>query len=574
MEGCFGCWQEAQRADKVAGFLLALRTALKPEYYENISAVLKEVESASRLLRDMYDLFPIYRTRVPVVLYYLNIILPTFQKTMRDMLIYIDNGEIPARTQWTLMSQRLSDQGGMTLAQRFVMYCEALVQTVRLLSRCGIAFPSLQPFGIDDWLEILLTIVSTRSPLYDPTSLELLRVRKREEEKINMDSALIPFVMTDPRVPIVPHQAPPQPSQAELERRHWAEKIFDDQPHSITRLKHRRWSKCFGPPMVDSMLELPHGSTVLFKLHQETNQHPISSVKKPFTSKSALSTLCCPNPTTNHSYRPFDKNKLSVTLYLHADGADLTRLLCRWVDPYFNPLYSCYGVHELCVRRKGSSLQFQRWNHYISRSKIWMALFFKSWERMVLFHAAFVALKARCPLTININPEDYSLAGENILFRAQIIDDGFEHSLAVIQDEKCGGLRLHAAVWNGELRKCPVWTAFITQSSASPKWLNRRSGHRIWLKEICPYVFCANYKKKRQMRPHGNFEIYFVDRAGTCPFPTPPYKPPFACLYLVTRQNSKERVIAADAFEDVFREESDTDSLVMDVPAMSGGNGQ
>ncbi|TVY20031.1 hypothetical protein LARI1_G002115 [Lachnellula arida] len=464
MEGCFGCWQEAQRADKVAGFLLALRTALKPEYYENISAVLKEVESASRLLRDMYDLFPIYRTRVPVVLYYLNIILPTFQKTMRDMLIYIDNGEIPARTQWTLMSQRLSDQGGMTLAQRFVMYCEALVQTVR----------------------------------------------KREEEKINMDSALIPFVMTDPRVPIVPHQAPPQPSQAELEesqRRHWAEKIFDDQPHSITRLKHRRWSKCFGPPMVDSMLELPHGSTVLFKL-------------------------------------PFDKNKLSVTLYLHADGADLTRLLCRWVDPYFNPLYSCYGVHELCIRRKGSSLQFQRWNHYISRSKIWMALFFKSWERMVLFHAAFVALKARCPLTININPEDYSLAGENILFRAQIIDDGFEHSLAVIQDEKCGGLRLHAAVWNGELRKCPVWTAFITQSSASPKWLNRRSGHRIWLKEICPYVFCANYKKKRQMRPHGNFEIYFVDRA------------------------------AADAFEDVFREESDTDSLVMDVPAMSGGNGQ
>jgi len=139
MEECFGCWQEARRADKVAAILLALRTAL-PEYYENISAVLKEVESASRLLRDLYDLFPIYRSRVPVVLYYLNVILPTFQKTMRDMLIYIDNGDLPARTQWTLMSQRLSDQGGMTLAQRFVMYCEALVQTVRLLSRCGQAF--------------------------------------------------------------------------------------------------------------------------------------------------------------------------------------------------------------------------------------------------------------------------------------------------------------------------------------------------------------------------------------------------------------------------------------------------
>ncbi|TVY46216.1 hypothetical protein LOCC1_G002527 [Lachnellula occidentalis] len=482
MEELFGCWQEAQRADKVAVFLLALRTALKPEYYENISAVLKEVESASRLLRDLYDLFPIYRTRVPVVIYYLNIILPTFQKTMRDMLIYIDNGELPARTQWTLMSQRLSDQGGTTLAQRFAMYCEALVQTVRLLSRCGIPFSSLQRFGINDWLEIILTTVSTRSPLYDPTSLELLRVRHMRLRKLQNI-----------------------PGTHESKHRHWAEKIFDDQLHSNTGLKHRRGSKCFGPPMVESMLGIPPGSTVLFKL-------------------------------------PFDKNRLSVTLYLHADGADVTRILCRWVDPYFNPLYSCYGVHELCVRRKGSSLQFQRWNHYIARSKIWMALFFKTWERMVLFHAAFVALKARCPLTININPEDYSLAGEQILFRAQIIDDGFEHSLAVIQDEKCGGLRLHAAVWNGELRKCPVWTAFITQSSVSPKWLKRRSGHRIWLKEISPYVFCANYKKKHQMRKNGDFELYFVDRA------------------------------AADAFEDIFREESDTGSQVMDVPVMSGGN--
>jgi hypothetical protein len=89
-------------------------------------------------------------------------------------------------------------------------------------------------------------------------------------------------------------------------------------------------------------------------------------------------------PTTNKSHRPFDKNKLSVTLYLHADGADITRLLCRWVDPYFNPSYSCYGVHELCVRRKGSSLQFRRWSNNRAQSRIWIALFFKTWERKPL----------------------------------------------------------------------------------------------------------------------------------------------------------------------------------------------
>lgn len=40
------------------------------------------------------------------------------------------------------------------------------------------------------------------------------------------------------------------------------------------------------------------------------------------------------------------------------------------------------------------------------------------------------------------------------------MDDEFHHSLAVWQDEKCGGLRLVASVLNGELAKCPVWVAF------------------------------------------------------------------------------------------------------------------
>lgn len=41
-----------------------------------------------------------------------------------------------------------------------------------------------------------------------------------------------------------------------------------------------------------------------------------------------------------------------------------------------------------------------------------------------------------------------------------IDDDNSKHSLVVYQDRPTGGLRLHAAVWDGELRGCPVWTAF------------------------------------------------------------------------------------------------------------------
>lgn len=42
----------------------------------------------------------------------------------------------------------------------------------------------------------------------------------------------------------------------------------------------------------------------------------------------------------------------------------------------------------------------------------------------------------------------------------QIIDDGYKHSLIVFEDLQTRGIRLHAAVWDGELRQCPVWTAF------------------------------------------------------------------------------------------------------------------
>lgn len=460
MEELLGCWREAQRADKVAGHLVRIRNSVGLEFYDHITVTLREVESTSRLLRDLYDLFPIYRTRVAIILYYLNVVLPSLCKTLQEMTIYIDNAGLPPKAQWTLMVERLgAPQAGMTLPQRLAMYVELLIQLIRLLSK---------------------------SPLYDPTSLELLSMRHLRLRHIQGIPA--------PPQSLQPARPPPPEPPHSLERRHWAEKIFDDPPHSATGLRHRRESKCFGPPMVDHRLGITHGSTVLFKL-------------------------------------PFDKNRISVTLYLQPEGPDMTRLLCRWMDRYFNPLHSCYGVHELCIRRKGSSLQFRRWSVNRMHPTLWMALFFKTWEKMVLFHSAFGALKSRSPLTINITQDDVVLAGEKRLFQGKILDDGYEHILTVLQDEKCHGLRLHAAVRNGELRRCPVWTAFITHQSASPSWLKRHSRHRIWLRDVFPYVFCQKYKKKHQVTKNGAFEIYFVNEE------------------------------AADAFEDTFREGSEIDSL-------------
>ncbi|KAB8291130.1 hypothetical protein EYC80_009818 [Monilinia laxa] len=446
-----GCWLEADRADHVATELLRIRNILSPitspsssnpsSDYETQTAILRHVEQASRLLRDLHDLFPIYRSRAPLLVYDLTVLLPCLQKSLRDMLAFLRCEDFAPRMQWMLMHERLNEQGGMSLALRFVMYVDFLVQLVRLLMR---------------------------SPTYDPTTLELLRMRILRLRALRGIPA--------PPIPFQPHLVPAQPNLFETERRHWAEKIFDDhaQPLSQTCLKHRRDSKCFGPSMNEVRLGISPHSKVLFKL-------------------------------------PFDKNRLSVTLYLDDMTLDSPRFLCRWMDKYNAPHYSSYGVHELCIRRRGSALCFKRWSEFREHPTIWMALFFKTWQRMVLFHCSFVALKARSQLTNLIPRDDYVIAGEKKLFQGQIVDDGFCHTLFVYEDHQNHTLRLHAAVANGELRKCPIWTAFVTDLQAtSDTWLARHSRHRVWVKDLHIYVFCDEYRRRAQVRKHGEFELYFV----------------------------------------------------------------
>lgn len=188
-----------------------------------------------------------------------------------------------------------------------------------------------------------------------------------------------------------------------------------------------------------------------------------------------------------------------------------------------SPWLSLRGAHELCIHREGSALQLQRWSQTAQCPKPWASLYFQTWEgmssltlrvlsvtvllpvwkfanmpgyqEMVLFHSTFVSLKARNALTVNVRVDEYKLAGERRLFQAcvhsfrrfpqrseifegarelanqrenrQIIDDDFRHSLIVYHDTQTKGIRLHAAVWDGELRRCPVWTAFGT---SPPAW--------------------------------------------------------------------------------------------------------
>jgi hypothetical protein len=207
---------------------------------------------------------------------------------------------------------------------------------------------------------------------------------------------------------------------------------------------------------------------------------------------------------------PFNDDQISLTAY--ENGLDRSPyLLIRLMNPEAGGAwFSLRGFHELCIEREGSSLVLKRWSRSSFSSKNWAILNFKTWEELVLMSNTFLALKARNDLTVGMGPNEYSLRGEKKLFQARITDDGFWHSLIVYKDTMTGGIRLHAAVWEGELRLCPVWTAFVTHQVTSPTWLKRVSRRRVRLADIQLYVFCQNYKQQRQRRgPAGAFEINF-----------------------------------------------------------------
>ena len=170
MELLAGCWHEALRADVVAAKLVRIRQASESvglEIYQPLTILLKEVESCSTLLRDLNDLFPIYRLRVPIVTYYFAVLLPSLQKTLIDMLIYIGDEGLEPLKQWEIMRHRLDGLGGLTLAERCAVYNGFLIQTARLLSRSVTYYIFFGGCDVTNF---------HRSPIYDVANLELLRM--------------------------------------------------------------------------------------------------------------------------------------------------------------------------------------------------------------------------------------------------------------------------------------------------------------------------------------------------------------------------------------------------------------
>ncbi|QLI73627.1 uncharacterized protein G6M90_00g102670 [Metarhizium brunneum] len=253
---------------------------------------------------------------------------------------------------------------------------------------------------------------------------------------------------------------------------HWAEHIFSS-PWPRTPMKNTAQTISLGP-------------------HHELGHYDIPMYSKVLLRQS------------------FDGDKVSLTVFLNSQD-DCAYLLLRMFKDE-KPWFSLRGVHELCIKRCGDSLRFRRWSMNANNSKIWAKLCFNAWEDIVLMYCTFVSLKARNLRTLQCGPKELALGKEKELFQSDIFDDSFHHSLIVYQDDATGGLRLHAAVLDGELRQCPVWTAFVTEQARCTNWIRRSASRRkVWLSDIRLFVFCKNYREHNQRKgPTGEFQINFV----------------------------------------------------------------
>ncbi|KAF4839371.1 hypothetical protein CGCSCA4_v011429 [Colletotrichum siamense] len=440
-----GCCLEAERADMVSVHLEGLRQALPETYGGHLAMLVEEMRSSARVLRDLADLSQMHFNRVPILLNYLNIVLPCLSRTLRDIINFYETRTLSKEMRWRKMYHTMTQEvGGLPLPQRFLLYNHFLTSLKQLL---------------------------IRSPNFDLNGLESLRTRiigLREARGLPTPSTQVGPVLR-PEVMILPTLQDPNA--------HWAEQIFSLPLPSRTALKHNRSSEARGQFVAWGQLNIPKETKMLFR-------------------------------------RPFDDDRLCLMMYLNLVNQTPYILLRTFHQGA--PWFSLRGTHELVIHREHSNaLHLNRWSQVDRMPKLWAGLSFKTWEELVLFHCTFVSLKTRNALTVDMNAREFKLKGEERLFQAQIIDDGFKHSLIVYRDSGTKGLRLHAAVWEGELRQCPVWTAFVTHQSASPTWLQRKSNHRVWLKDVQLYVFCHRYRQQNQRKGQaGAFEINFVSDEG------------------------------------------------------------
>lgn len=138
----------------------------------------------------------------------------------------------------------------------------------------------------------------------------------------------------------------------------------------------------------------------------------------------------------------------------------------------------------------------------------WVTMKFTTIERMTLFAGTFIAMRSQDASTQPPVPViDDELREEVSEFAGRISDSGFTHALRIWYDKITHSIRLQASVFQGELDRTPVWTAFITHFITSPDWARKVDRKTVALADLRLHIFSARYRPV--LAPSGAFMLKF-----------------------------------------------------------------
>lgn len=130
------CCHEAERAAIVAAALDQLREALPESFHGHLIALAGGIRDSSRRLRDLANHSPSHIERIPLVLSYLDIILPCLCRTLNDIMGYYEDRTLTREIRWRKMYNQMTEEaGGVPLPQRFLLYNNFLGMLGYLLNR-------------------------------------------------------------------------------------------------------------------------------------------------------------------------------------------------------------------------------------------------------------------------------------------------------------------------------------------------------------------------------------------------------------------------------------------------------
>lgn len=116
---------EAQRCRTIVAHLGKLRRYLSRADYVVAYATFKEIEKLRGALMELVDLFQIYRLRLQLILYYVDVAIKSVSFTLLRMDLCLNERRLPPDTQWREICHSLyAELRTMSIQSRFAMYLQ------------------------------------------------------------------------------------------------------------------------------------------------------------------------------------------------------------------------------------------------------------------------------------------------------------------------------------------------------------------------------------------------------------------------------------------------------------------